>query len=150
MSRLNAFGQTIDASGRPTILAQVAAPQAPQGPPAMSYGHGNSNSDWDGYTRFLGAAGQAAMPLGMSQLLGGVQGFGNAMHGAMGQLGGLQQQNASNTAQARQLADQMQMTREGRHDANQRFTMLYDALLKPKATPAYDRYGQLTEVTQSP
>lgn len=66
---------------------------------------------------------------GVTQGAMGLENHAGAMQGAMGQMGALQQSNAAAVGNARQQQTAVDLLREDRHDKNQKFSMLFKALL---------------------
>lgn len=71
-------------------------------------------------------------------LLGSAQDFTRGMQGAYGQMGDIFADNANRSRKVNDQQFQAQLLREGRNDSNQKFTMLYDALLKPQMTQQFN------------
>jgi len=93
--------------------------------------------NWQGAGDFAQRSAFANMNPSTSLMMQGQQGFGGQMQGAMGQMGGLMQNNANVMQNQQQQAMQAQLMREGRHDSNQKFSMVFDALLKPTQRQEY-------------
>lgn len=87
--------------------------------------------DFDALSRYLNFQDRRNTQLGVSPIIDAVQNYGGMMQGAMGQMAGLHGANANAMASANARADAMRLQREAAHDKNQKFTMLYDSLLKP-------------------
>ncbi len=93
--------------------------------------------NWQGAGDFAQRGAFASMDPSTSLMMQGQNNFGNQMQGAMGQMGGLLQNNAAAQRYGDDRALNTQLMREGRHDANQKFTMIFDALLKPSQREEY-------------
>ena len=97
--------------------------------------------NWAGMGNFAQQANYSQMPVGMAMMLSGQQNFTPQMQGAYDQLGSIMGGNADRIRQLNDANRQDTMVREGRHDSNQKWTMLYDALLKPRQGQVFDPRG---------
>ena len=97
----------------------------------------NGPMNWQGAGQFAQAGNFANMNASDAVMAAGHQNFGGQMQGAMGQMGGLLQNNAAAQSAARDQALQTQLLREGRNDSNQKFTMLFNSLLAPNQRQEY-------------
>lgn len=113
-------------AGQPNMNPILAAALRSSGP-----------MNWQGAGQFAQAGNFANMDAGNAIMSAGHMNFGNQMQGAMGQMGGLLQNNAAAQRQAQDQALQTQLLREGRHDSNQKFTMLFNSLLAPNQRQEY-------------
>lgn len=98
----------------------------------------NGPMNWQGAGNFAQQANYSQMPVGQSMLLSGQQNFMPQMQGAYDRMGGIFADNANRSRQVNDQQFQAQLLREGRNDSNQKFTMLYDALLKPQMTQQFN------------
>lgn len=99
-----------------------------------SYGPMN----WQGAQQFAQAGNYSQMPVGQAMLMSGQQNFMPQMQGAYDQMGGIINDNAQRSRQVNDQNLQAQLLREQRHDSNQKFTSIFDALLKPKQSQVFN------------
>lgn len=111
---------------------------------------GMQGMDWKGLSQFLGDQQMRSMHPAVAAQLGAFQNFGPAMQGAMSQMGDQLQRNAAAQSAATNRDLQAQLLRENRHDQNQKWTMVYDALLKPQEYDYTDSSGNRQMRNESP
>jgi hypothetical protein len=126
------------------------APQQQQGSQASPFQAALGFMASPGGQNYLSMQGRANSPVGMPLMTDALYGASGAMQGALGQMAGINSANAANSAAAQQRDMQAQLLREGRHDQNQKWTMLYDALLKPQMFTTMNPFGQVDNREMSP
>lgn len=134
----------------PAQSAFLAGMYAGGGPGYQNPFSGMQGMDWKGFSQFLGDQQMRSMHPAVAAQLGAFQNFGPAMQGAMSQMGDLLQRNAAAQSAATNRDLQAQLLRENRHDQNQKWTMVFDALLKPQAYDYQDANNNRQERMESP
>lgn len=87
--------------------------------------------NFDALARFLAADKSASTPLGVSEIIKGVEGFAPSIGGAVNSIGAGLQQNAAAVSAQRARDDQLKQEQASFAERNKRFGMLYDSLFKP-------------------